>query len=100
MNTTWRGFMVTPRSVEQIDADGEMTWSYSDDTLFDDLIAAGYPGVVDPSGFMGGIYIDLSVDPDRLDEVTVYTMSPGESEHHMRSASAMFLRWYAANVTD
>jgi hypothetical protein len=99
--TRRRNFIVTPLHVEQLSDNYEedmATWDYEEPSLYEDLVLAGYPLTNDES--LGKYYIDLSVDPDDLTDVTVYTSGPNHGEHLMGPAAGLFLAWYARHVPD
>lgn len=99
--TRRRNFIVTPLHVEQLpdnDEGGFATWDYDEPSLYEDLVLAGYPLTDDHN--LGKYYIDLSVEPDDLTDVTVYTTGRNHGEFSMGAASGLFLAWYARNVHD
>jgi hypothetical protein len=95
----WQGFLIAADGqVEELAEDGEVERYWTSTSLYGDLLLAGYPLHADPERGRWDGMIDLSVDPDDLTDVTVYTAGQSPHEHSMGAASETFLRWYAENA--
>jgi hypothetical protein len=94
-----QGFFVKPSGeVEMLATDGDTEcWWQDSPSLYDDLVLAGYPICADKWGAFYD-WIDLSVDPNDLSSVTVYTCGEGPHEHDMGPVSGLFAAWHVRNV--
>jgi hypothetical protein len=83
-------YIVHPTYTERVDENGDSI-VFDADSLYDDLVLAGYPLTNDSA--LGGYYVDLAV---RVDRVVVFTSCPAV-EHDMGPVGSLFLSWQVLN---